>query len=167
MNRQTKLAALIAAVLLCVPVLAGCGLSAAPVRAADDEILLRIRLDLREDIGLLILDAEIDGAQTGGGVSNADRTPLRRDETLTWPLSRRDFGDPGDPAAVTLRFRIVTAYCDPNYENEYPEDLTVALDPVSFTAAFGSEVPITITGDREHGYRAAVALPEAADETHD
>ena len=58
-----------------------------------------------------------------------------------------------------MGFRIVTAYCDPNYETEYPEELTVALDPLSFAAAFGSEYAITITGDKAGGYRTALEQP--------
>ena len=51
-----------------------------------DEIALYIQLDTREDIGLLVYDYRVDGRDYGGGISNADKSPLKHVKHL---LSRR------------------------------------------------------------------------------
>ena len=57
---------------------------------------------------------------------------------------------------LSVRFRVITEYCDPNYENDYPEEYTVLLDPISFNADFRETYHITITGDKENGYQASL-----------
>ena len=49
---------------------------------ADDEIVLNIQLNTKEDIGLLIYDYCANGHQYSGGMSNADRSLLKRDDRL-------------------------------------------------------------------------------------
>ena len=127
--------------------------------AAEDEVKLAIHLDLQEDIGLLVLDCTLDGATTSGGVCNVDKSLLKRDEVLDWTLSKQDYGNPADPAQLTLRFKVITAYFDPNYENDYPAEYTVPLEPLSFTVVLGQTYHLTITGDRENGYQAALMEP--------
>lgn len=124
--------------------------------AAPDEITLRIQLDVKEDIGLLIIDADIDGTETSGGISNADRSMLKHNEILYWTFNKWDYDHPGDTTVLNLRFRIITEYCDPNYENSYPEDYTVLLEPLSADAEFGKSYSVMITGDKESGYQAVI-----------
>ena len=66
----------------------GCSQSEDAAKAAEDEIKLIIQLDLKEDIGLLILDNNLNGVETSGGISNADKTTLKHDEALDWTLSK-------------------------------------------------------------------------------
>ena len=49
-----------------------------PARENADEISLQIQLDLKEDIGLLLIDSDMDGAVSSGGSSNADKTMLKK-----------------------------------------------------------------------------------------
>ena len=53
---------------------------------------------------------------------------------------------------LTIQFRIITEYVDPNYENVYPDSLTRALAPISFEARFGESYSFDITGDSINGY---------------
>lgn len=133
-----------------------------PPQAAEDEISLILQLDLKEDIGLLILDNSLDGVETSGGISNVDKTALKHDEVLHWTLSKQDYNNPADTVDLSIRFRVITEYCDPNYENNYPEEYTVLLDPISIRAAFGESYHITITGDKTKGYQAALWEDDAA-----
>ena len=122
----------------------GCSQSEDAAKAAEDEIKLTIQLDLKEDIGLLILDNNLNGVETSGGISNADKTTLKHDEVLDWTLSKQEYEK---------------EYCDPNYENDYPEEYTILTDAISFTASFGETYSITITGDNVNGYQAVLNEP--------
>lgn len=127
-------------------------------KVKEDEIALRIRLDVKEDIGLVVYDYTVDGHECSGGVSNADRSMIRHDEELieTWSKEelKRILGR--EPASgnypFEMKLRIITEYFDPNYENIYPEDSTRYLEPVSWTASFGEEYIIRITGSKARGY---------------
>lgn len=144
-------------VMLLAVSMSGCsGSDDAPPQAAEDEILLIIQLDLKEDIGLLILDQNLDGVEASGGISNADKSMLKHNDVLYWTLNKQEYENPADAGNLSVRCRVITEYCDPNYENDYPEEYTVLLDPVSFNADFGETYHITITGDKENGYRAAL-----------
>ena len=123
---------------------------------SGDEVMLRIELDLKEDVGLFIIDSDIDGKEESGGVSNADRTKLKKDEVLYWSIDRVHYTDVPEPFPLTLRFRIVTEYIDPNYENIYPEEYVMEMDEISFTASFGEMYSIRVTGDRDGGYQAVI-----------
>ena len=124
-----------------------------PPQPAGNEILLKIRLDLREDIGLLLIDHSVDGKEGSGGMSNADKSLLRRDELLYWSFEKSP-DDTAETAEVAVRFTVVTEYADPNFDNIYPEETMIALEPLSFSARYGNTVSIRIEGDRETGYRA-------------
>ncbi|MBQ9197950.1 MAG: hypothetical protein IJ662_08800 [Clostridia bacterium] len=137
--------------------MSGCsGSDDAPPQAAEDEILLIIQLDLKEDIGLLILDQNLDGVESSGGISNADKSMLKHDDVLYWTLNKQEYENPADAVNLSFRCGVITEYCDPNYENDYPEEYTVLLDPISFNVDFGETYHITITGDKENGYQAAL-----------
>ncbi len=60
-------------------------------------------------------------------------------------------------AELSMRFRIITEYANPNYENMYPEDITRYIDPISWDAHFGKSYVVTITGDKTNGYEAVLA----------
>ena len=51
-----------------------------------------------------------------------------------------------------MRFRIITEYTDPNFENIYPEEITVRTEPISWDAYFGKMYDINITGNKTDGY---------------
>ncbi len=152
---KNKVLVLMMTALLFVLHASGCGMSD-EVQAAEDEILLKIQLDVREDIGLLVIDCDIDGTKTSGGISSIDKSMLKRDELLYWTLSQKDYGNPGETVSLAVRFKVITEYCDPNYENIYPEELTMPLEEISWTADFGKNYDITITGDHDSGYQAVL-----------
>ena len=118
-----------------------------------DEIALNIQLNTEEDFGLLVLDYSVDGREQSGGISNADKTELKHDEQLVWIWNREDLECSADVINLTIRFRIITEYIDPNYENLYPDSLTRTLAPISFEARFGEAYSFVITGDRNNGYQ--------------
>ncbi|MBQ7223180.1 MAG: hypothetical protein IJS38_01245 [Erysipelotrichaceae bacterium] len=130
--------------------------STCPPKPQADEIMFRVQLDLKEDIGLLVMDHSVDGHEGGGGVSNADRSLIRHDDVLYWNFHKSDYEGLGDTVTLKMRFRIVTEYCDPNFDNIYPEELVRYLEPITLTADFGRCYPITITGDRVNGYDAVL-----------
>ncbi len=127
-----------------------------PYKLAKDEIMLVIKLDLKEDIGLLILDNKMNGKETSGGTSNADRSMLKHDEVLYWRMNKKEYANPEGTTELSVHFRVVTEYCTPNYENIYPEEYVVWLDPLTFNVDFGETYNITITGDKENGYQAVL-----------
>jgi hypothetical protein len=122
-------------------------------KVSEDEIALRIRLDTAEDIGLLVYDYNINGEDYSGGVSNADRSLIGHDEEIivTWNEEElhTDLKEEND---ITVTFRVITEYTDPNFDNVYPEEITMHLDPVEWTAHKGEEYTIRITGDNTNGY---------------
>lgn len=156
MRKKRGFLFLILLVMVLAVYLSGCRGSDATPQAAEDEIKMEIELDVKEDIGLLILDNKVDGTETSGGISNADRSKLKHDEALYWSLSKREYKVAANTVDLSVRFRVITEYCDPNYENQYPEEYTVFIDPISFQAEFGKVYHITITGDRESGYHATL-----------
>ena len=130
-----------------------------PYSPGRDEIALRIQLDVREDFGLLVFDYEVDGKPRGGGISNADRSLIKHNEQLiqVWQRGREDLDTEADSVELKIRFRIITEYVDPNFENVYPEEISRYLEPVSLKAEFGKMYDLTITGDKDAGYK--VVLP--------
>ena len=152
MKKKTVMIAALAVVLLAF-VLYASGLFDRPPQAAGDEILLVIRLDLKEDIGLLLIDHSVNGEEGCGGMSNADKSKLKRDEVLYWSFEKAP-GDPAETADVSVRFSVVTEYSEPNFDNIYPEESVIYLEPISFSARYGENISVRIEGDRENGYRA-------------
>lgn len=119
----------------------------------DNEIALNIQLDTKEDIGLLVFDYTVNGAEFSGGISNADMSLLKHNEQVIETWNQETLNCYEDPIALTFRFRIITEYVDPNFENIYPEKLTKYMEPVFFEAHWGEIYNFTITGDRECGYK--------------
>lgn len=127
---------------------------------AGDEIALYIQLDTQEDIGLLVFDYSADGSNQSGGISNADKSLMKRGERLIQVWTKETLNCPADPVALSIQFRIITEYVDPNYENIYPDAITKSVDgPISWEARFGEAYCITITGSQADGYRAVFNEP--------
>ena len=123
---------------------------------ADDEIVLNIQLDTKEDIGLLIYDYCANDHQYSGGMSNADRSLLKRDEKLVVVWNKQALNEPSSNVELSVQFRIITEYVDPNYENIYPEEITQYLAPISWGAHLGGAYCVTITGDKVNDYTAVL-----------
>ena len=129
----------------------------------DDEIALRIQFDTEEDVGLLVYDYSANGSNFSGGISNADKSLIKHDELLIdvwkkeqllWNKEQLQYS--ADTVELSIQFRIITEYVDPNYENVYPENLTEYLEEISFEAHFGESYSITISGDKTNGYKAVL-----------
>ncbi|MBO4219324.1 MAG: hypothetical protein J5933_00150 [Clostridia bacterium] len=161
MGKNIGKALLVFIAFILAAVMSGCGLiNSLPgdePHASGDEIMLRIQLDLREDIGLLVIDHDVDGENGSGGISNADGSMIKRDEILYWTFDKQFFDSSADEVDLTLRFAVVTEYCNPNYDNIYPDELTVPMEEISFDAHFGESYDLKITGDRTNGYRCQLA----------
>lgn len=70
-NRIRKIIAVLSAVFLVIAS-GGCGKAADETsEAAGDEIVFQIKLDIKEDIGLLVVNYESDSISGSGGTSNA------------------------------------------------------------------------------------------------
>lgn len=123
---------------------------------ADDEIVLNIQLNTKEDIGLLIYDYCANDHQYSGGMSNADRSLLKRDDRLVVVWNKQALNEPSSNVKLSVQFRIITEYVDPNYENIYPEEITQYLAPISWGAHLGGAYCVTITGDKVNGYTAVL-----------
>lgn len=149
-----------AAVLLCVtlllPIVCGCGESFSAPKPGKDEIMLKIKLDLDEDIGLLLIDYVIDGHKGGGGISNADKTPVARNETQYWSFEKNELGIENAGVSLTFRLSVVTKYFDPNYDNIYPEEYVIPAEELTFDAVFGRAYSVTLSGGKNTGYTAAL-----------
>ncbi len=122
----------------------------------EDEIALYITLDTKEDVGLIVFDYTANGREFSGGVSNADRSMIKRDDVIINTWDRGQLECEGDTVDLTFKFRIITEYTDPNYENVYPEQITRYLEPVSFKARFGTAYKVIISGDKANGYKAMI-----------
>lgn len=125
--------------------------------AGEDEIALYITLDAKEDVGLIVFDYTANGREFGGGVSNADRSMIKRDDVIINVWDKKQLECDSDTVDLTFKFRIITEYTDPNYENVYPEEITRYLEPVSFKAQFGTAYKVIISGDKINGYKAFIA----------
>ena len=119
----------------------------------DDEIALYIQLDTKEDIGLLVFDYSANGSEQSGGMSNADKSLIKHDERLIKVWNKEMLQCSADTVELSIQFRIITEYVDPNFENIYPENLTKSLEKISFDAHFGEVYSFTITGDNISGYK--------------
>lgn len=125
-----------------------------------DEIALYITLDTEEDIGLIVFDYTANGREFSGGVSNADRSMIKRDDVIINTWDRKQLECEGDTVDLTFKFRIITEYTDPNYENVYPEEITKCLEPVSWKAKFGNAYKVIICGSNKTGYKALITTIE-------
>lgn len=124
---------------------------------ADDEIALHIQLDTEENIGLLVFDYSINGFEYSGGISNADKSLMKHDERLINVWNKETLQCFADTVELSIQFRIITKYVDPNYENIYPEDITEYIDdPISWKAHFGESYFVMISGNKTDGYKAVL-----------
>lgn len=123
----------------------------------DDEIALHIELDIEEDIGLLVFDYIADGREYSGGISNADRSLIKHNSDMLQVWNKQELNSSADTVELSIQFRIIMEYVEPNFENIYSEDITEYIDtPVSLNADFGEEYFILITGNKESGYKAVL-----------
>lgn len=155
MKKKIGIAVLVAAAVLAILILVYHGTHES-AQTNPDEISLQIQLDLKEDIGLLLIDSDMDGSVSSGGSSNADKTMLKKDDCIYWPIERQNDENIPDNVTLSLRFTVVTEYCEPNYENTYPAEYQIPMDAITFPAKFGDSYSIRITGDKTNGYRAVL-----------
>lgn len=127
-------------------------------KVADDEIALQIKLDVKEDIGLIIYDYSVGEFEYSGGISNADKSLIKHKDVIIEPLKKQpDFNNLSDIEDLTIKFTIVTEYVDPNYENIYPEEYKRVIEtPIPLNAHYGEAYSITISGDKTNGYEAVL-----------
>ena len=121
---------------------------------AADEIALHIQFDTEEDVGLLVYDYRIDSHEYSGGISNADKSFIKRDSDTIVVWDKEELNTPSDNFELFMQFRIITDYVAPNYENVYPDAITKYIEPFSWEARFGETYFITITGGKTNGYKA-------------
>ena len=124
--------------------------------AGDEEIKVIIRLDLKEDIGLILVDYNANGKNGKTYMSNADKSMIKRNDTLDWTYEKWTLESDADTVDLILKFIVVTEYFELDYDFNYPEEYKVPAEPISFTAEFGETVYVTITGDSFNGYRAVI-----------
>ena len=156
MKKKTGIVLLVLAAVLAAVIAFAYHKTHQTVQPDGQQINLQIQLDLKENIGLLIVESDIDGSKASGGISNADKSMLKKDETLYWQIDKQSSDNLSDAVGLSLRFTIITAYCDPNYENVYPEEYTMPLEAISFAAKYGETYAIRIVGDKANGYRAVL-----------
>lgn len=124
-------------------------------KPADDEIAMHIQLDIKEDIGLIVFDYIADGHEYSGGIANADKSLIGHDSKEIQVWNKQELNTSSDSVDISMKFRIITEYVEPNYENIYPKQITKNIDvPISWNAKFGNEYFVTITGDNQNGYAA-------------
>lgn len=153
MNRKFRIALVLT---LCLALtLFGCNKTESEsYKPAEDEIALQIQLKFKEDIGLLIVEYESNRTGGSGGTCNADKTLLKHDSLLIYSIYQQSFDNPTEVKNLSLKFSIITEYVDPNYENIYPEELTIPMDAISLDVNFGETYYITISGYKKNGYTA-------------
>lgn len=123
---------------------------------AADEIALHIHLDTEEDVGLLVFDYRANSHEYSGGISNADKSLIRRDSDNIVVWNKDELNNTSDPFELSIKFRIITEYVAPNYENIYPDDITKFVEPISWEARYGETYSIAITGGKANGYKAVL-----------
>lgn len=122
-------------------------------KVADDEIAMHIQLDTKEDIGLIVFDYVVDGHEYSGGIANADKSLISHNSKELQVWNKQELNTSSDSVDISMHFRIITEYVEPNYENIYPNDITKNIElPISWNAKFGEEYFVTITGDNQNGY---------------
>ncbi|MBD5560964.1 MAG: hypothetical protein HDQ87_11580 [Clostridia bacterium] len=139
------------------------GCQATEPEPTSEELMLVIDLDTEDDIGLLVIDYEGEGVEGSGGVSNADKTVLRRGEKLFFTLDKEQehYDDPDKLENLTVRFSVVDPGIEPNIDNVYPAESVSPLEPVTVPVSFGESAHLAVRGSRPDGYTAE--LLKAAD----
>ncbi len=162
MRRKHRLIAAIFVLALVLFAFPACRSSSQP-KAEPDEIMIRIKLNLDEDIGLFLVYYDVNGTVGAGGISNADKSLLKCDsDDLYWSFYQRQLTEPEDSVRLALSFVVVTEYFDPNFENEYPEEYQIPLETVYFDADFGKIYTVMVSGSRDSGYQAALEETEGS-----
>lgn len=123
---------------------------------ANDEIALRIQFDIKEDIGLLIFDYVVNGHKFSSGISNTDRSLIKHDDQIIHVWNKEELQASSCPLDLSIKFRIITEYVEPNFENSYPKEMTRVLKPIVLKADYGKIYDLTITGDRTNGYKVLI-----------
>ncbi|MGM9941566.1 MAG: hypothetical protein ACI32N_06195 [Bulleidia sp.] len=132
-----------------------------PYQPSSDEAAIRIHLNTDADIGLIVYDYFLDGQSYSGGISNADRSRIRKDSSDNLViLNRSDLNIHQDPIEMRITFRIITEYVDPNFENIYPEQITEYTAPLNLKLYYGKVIDLSITGNRNSGYQISMIKPE-------
>lgn len=132
-----------------------------PYDPSSEQIAFRVYMHTDEDIGLLVYDYQINDHMYSGGISNADRSMIRKDSDDNYiVLNRTELDDAEEPVHVKLSFRIITEYTDPNFENIYPEEITESIAPMDLTVSYGQMINLYITGNRDDGYQSGMKKPE-------
>ena len=93
-----------------------------------------LNIEFSEDIGLIIIDYDVNGSKGSGGISNADKTMIKHDELLIYTLSKSDFNNLTNIENLSIQLKIVTKYVEPNYDNVYPDEYTIPIDTISLKA---------------------------------
>ena len=127
-----------------------------PAEVAEDEIALRIKLDTKEDFGVLLIAYDANGSGGRGGISNADKSLLKHDEQLFYTLPKHAFDDPSAVENLSIQFTVITEYVEPNFEEIYPEKFKIPVNAISLKADYGESYSITISGDQTNGYQAVL-----------
>lgn len=127
-----------------------------PAEVAEDEIALRIKLDTKEDFGVLLIAYDANGSGGRGGISNADKSLLKHDEQLFYTLPKHAFDDPSAVENLSIQFTVITEYVEPNFEEIYPEEFKIPVNAISLKADYGESYSITISGDQTNGYQAVL-----------
>ena len=153
MRKKKGTAQILFAAVLLAFVLAGCG-RANDIPSPDEEISVKITLNLKEDIGLLLTAWEVNGHSGMSGSSNADRSMIKGNSTDYWSFNKEMLDAPADTVDLKLQFIVVTEYFEPDYDFDYPEEYLIRMEPISFPADFGKTYHVTITGDKANGYKA-------------
>lgn len=120
----------------------------------DDEIAINIKLDTKEDIGLIIFDYIVDNHEYSGGISNANKSLIKRNSNNIIVWNKQELNTNSDTVEIMIQFRIITEYVYPNFENIYPASISKNINPISWKANFNESYYISITGDKENGYEA-------------
>lgn len=124
------------------------------IEVAKDEISLRIQLNTKEDIGLIIIDYSTDNESGTTGIGNADKSMLKHNDLVIENFTKEDFQNSSDTKNLTIQFKIITDCTEPDMDFNYPEKYTKILEPISLKAKFGKVYNITISGDKINGYKA-------------
>lgn len=154
MKKKTGIFIIAFAAVLIAAIIFVSGRLQGPTQTAKNKISLQIQLDLKEDIGLLLIDSNINGNIESGGSSNADKSMIKKDDVIYWSIEKENYENISDTIELLLHFTVVTEYCDPNYENTYPDEYLIPMEDITFPAKFGEAYAIKIVGDKTNGYQA-------------
>jgi len=154
MKKKTGIIVLAFSVILIIAIIFVLSKAYESKQTSENEINIQIQLDLKEDIGLLIIDSDFCGNKESGGVSNLDKSMIKKNDVISWSIDKQHYVNISDTIELALHFTVISEYCDPNYENIYPEEYMIPIEEIAFTANFGETYFIKIVGDKTNGYQA-------------